>query len=144
MSDSSFRLAESRVTAILKMLPEEDREVLDAYIKDMRVEASRSRPVADGARALVIYGSLFAAVVLGLWLVVPRIPTRDCEVCDVCPAPPKPLAWKGVDYTILQKATTDEMTCFKATNEDNVLFCVLNPKLPVQAPVVDASPVVVP
>lgn len=129
---TSFVLASNKVDQILKNLPADDREMMEAYLQDSIEKASKSRPLPMGA---LMFGATLAGfigvgfMIIGfLYLVAPKIPISECAT------EPESFSWYHMERG-LQVAETEELKCVWP-DHTRTFLCVMKEKEPVTVPTV--------
>jgi hypothetical protein len=109
----TYFVAQERVNDIIKMLPADDRQVLEAYVRDVRDDARRERPKSTFAAWAGVSLAVVAGMVGAAYFVAPRLPP---SVREACPEAAQPLDWHHLDDYKVRRATTDSMACIWPDN----------------------------
>lgn len=122
-----------RAQEIIRHLPEEDQEVLQAHISDMYAEALKQRPPSSAfAKALGISVGISLPILFGMWfldidIVMPApAPEPECEECEVCEVCPEPLHWIS-EIQGASKASTNTMRCYWPEGSDSFMCTMRGP-----------------
>ncbi len=140
-----------RAADVLKMLPVEDRETIEAWAEARSAIASLKRPIHDGAATFgMVFGIIggAAAVVLSSLALYshyhPTLPVVEpCPVCQVCKEPSK-LTWATLtstayDYTPNNILITKSLPGQICTRSGDATLCVDTHETPGSLPGSDTT-----